>query len=143
MNHSATEFQCLVSLWCAEGMRSPMCAPAGLGFIERTFEGAPKPLPHTRLKLPQAGHMQFCRTGRTTPFWNVMCGCGKTSNDAVMHHAAALMTGYLLEGGYSSLSHVRTLQSEMGNLLLILKREPMKYMHAFIVILNEVVLQDQ
>lgn len=84
-----------------------MCAPSALGFIQRQFSSAPKPLPLTRLKIPQAGHMQFCRTGRAAPFWNVVCGCGATSNDDVMHESSALMTGYLLEYGFSNLSEVR------------------------------------
>ena len=83
-----------------------MCAPSALGFIQRRFPSAPKPLPLTRLKIPQAGHMQFCRTGRATPFWNVVCGCGSTSNDGVMWEASSLLVGYLLEYGHSTLSEV-------------------------------------
>jgi hypothetical protein len=83
-----------------------VCAPAPLGFVHRQFPNAPEPLPFTRMKLPQAGHMQFCKTGRGTPFWNAMCGCGHTTNEAVLHQASSLMVGYLLEYGYSRLSQV-------------------------------------
>lgn len=84
-----------------------MCAPSALGFIQRRFTSSPKPLPLTRVKIPQAGHMQFCKTGRATPFWNVVCGCGHTSNDGVLEQASSLVAGYLLEYGYSTLSEVR------------------------------------